>query len=125
MIQHNRAEILTWLDDHSRYAISVTAHLPVKGQTVVQTLKTAANTHGLPASILTDNGFVYTTRFTKGGKNPLETFCIDNNIDQKHSRPYHPTTCGKVERFQQTVKNLSLIHISEPTRLLSISYAVF
>lgn len=52
--QTNRAEILTWLDDHSRFALSVTAHLPVKGSTVVQTLKTAGQQHGLPASILTD-----------------------------------------------------------------------
>lgn len=102
--QTNRAEILTWLDDHSRYAVSVTAHLPVNGATVVDTLKTAAEQHGLPASILSDNAFIYTTRFASGGRNALETFCATNHIDQKHSRPNHPTTCGKVERFQQTLK---------------------
>ena len=97
--QTNRAEILTWLDDHSRYALTVTAHTPVTGVTVVQTLKTAGHQHGLPASILTDNAFVYTTRFAggHGGRNKLETFCATNHINQKHSRPNHPTTCGKPE----------------------------
>lgn len=103
--QTNRAEILTWLDDHARYALSVTAHLPVRGDTVVETLQTAGNQHGLPASILTDNAFIYTTRFSTGGRNALETYCAANHINQKHSRPAHPTTCGKVERFQQTLKN--------------------
>ncbi len=114
--QTNRAEILTWLDDHSRYALSVTAHLPVKGTTVVQTLKTAGQHHGLPASILTDNGFIYTTRFSPGaGRNALETYCVTNHIDQKHSRPHHPTTCGKVERFQQTLKNWLRAQPDQPT----------
>jgi transposase InsO family protein len=104
--QTNRAEILTWLDDHSRYALSVTAHLPVTGNTVVDTLKTAAKQHGLPASVLSDNAMIYTTRFAggRGGRNALETYCATAGINQKHSRPYHPTTCGKVERFQLTLK---------------------
>ena len=56
--------------------------------------------------MLTDNALVYTTRFAggRGGRNPLETTLADLGITQKHSRPNHPTTCGKVERFQQTLK---------------------
>lgn len=105
--QTNRVEILTWLDDHSRYALSVTAHQPVTGSTVVETLQNTGETHGYPASILSDNAFIYTTRFAggRGGRNALETLCAGLGITQKHSRPNHPTTCGKVERFQQTLKN--------------------
>ena len=115
--QSNRAEILTWLDDHSRYAVSVTAHLPVRGNTVVQTLQQAAQTHGFPASILTDNALYYTTRFSggKGGRNHLETFCVETGIHQKHSRPAHPRTCGKVERFQQTLKQWLRAQPHQPT----------
>ncbi|MDX2343440.1 MAG: integrase core domain-containing protein, partial [Acidimicrobiia bacterium] len=40
----------------------------------------------------------------KGGRNRLERTLGDLNIVQKHSRPNHPTTCGKVERFHQTLK---------------------
>ena len=57
--------------------------------------------------MLTDNGLVYTVRFAgyRGGRNRLETTLADLGITQKHSRPNHPTTCGKVERFQQTLKH--------------------
>ncbi len=47
-------EILTWLDDHSRKALSVTAHLRVTARAVLTTFRTAVEHHGLPASTLTD-----------------------------------------------------------------------
>ena len=99
-------EILTWLDDHSRYALSVTAHQPVTGPIVVAAFQAAITRHGPPASTLTDNGMVFTTRFAGrgGGHNQLETELARRRIIQKNSRPNHPTTCGKVERFQQTLK---------------------
>ena len=99
-------EIITWLDDHSRYALSVTAHDHITGDIVADTFTETARKHGLPASVLTDNGLVYTVRFAgyRGGRNRLETTLDALHITQKHSRPNHPTTCGKVERFQQTLK---------------------
>jgi transposase InsO family protein len=101
------AEILTWLDDHSRYALSVTAHQPVTGPIVVAAFRAAIADHGIPASTLTDNGLVFTTRFANGGRssrNGLENELVTLRVRQKNSRPNHPTTCGKVERFQQTLK---------------------
>jgi transposase InsO family protein len=100
------SEILTWLDDHARYALSVTAHRHVTGPIVVDTFTRTAADQGFPASVLTDNALVYTTRFAggRGGRNPLETTLAERGITQKNSRPNHPTTCGKVERFQQTLK---------------------
>jgi transposase InsO family protein len=100
------AEILSWLDDHSRYALSVTAHQPVNGRSVVDTFLATGADQGFPASVLTDNGLVFTTRFAggRGGRNGLETELARLGITQKNSRPNHPTTCGKVERFQQTLK---------------------
>ena len=53
-------EILTWLDDHSRYALSVTAHDRVTGPAVVIAFRAAVTAHGAPASTLTDNGMVFT-----------------------------------------------------------------
>jgi len=100
-------EIISWLDDHSRYALSVTAHLRVTGPIVVTTFRQAIRQHGTPFSTLTDNGLVYTTRFAHGGKtsrNAFETELVKRRVRQKNSRPNHPTTCGKVERFQQTFK---------------------
>jgi len=100
-------EILTWLDDHSRYALSVTAHRPVTGPVVVTTFRQTIARHGPPFSTLTDNGLVFTTRFAHGGRtsrNGLENELVKHGVRQKNSRPNHPTTCGKVERFQQTMK---------------------
>ncbi len=100
-------EILTWLDDHSRYALSVTAHRPVTGAAVVATFTATTRQHGVPASTLTDNGMVFTARFAQGGntsRNALEKELQRLGVRQKNSRPNHPTTCGKVERFQQTLK---------------------
>jgi transposase InsO family protein len=99
-------EILNWLDDHARYAISVTAHRRVTGPTVRSTFRKACETHGIPVSTLTDNGMVFTTRFSggKGGRNHLETELHRLGVIQINSTPGHPTTCGKVERFHQTLK---------------------
>ena len=99
-------EILTWLDDCSRYAVSVTAHRRVTGPIVLATFRQAVAAHGIPATTLTDNGMVFTTRLAggRGGRNALETELRRLHVRQKNSRPNHPTTCGKVERFQQTLK---------------------
>jgi transposase InsO family protein len=100
-------EILTWLDDHSRYALSVTAHQRVTGPIVVNTFRAAIAVHGIPLSTLTDNGLVFTTRFAHGGRtsrNGFENELVKLRVEQKNSRPNHPTTCGKVERFQHTMQ---------------------
>ncbi len=59
-------EILTWLDDHSRYALRITAHRRVSGPIVVAEFRAAVADHGVPAATLTDNGLVFTTRFSGG-----------------------------------------------------------
>jgi transposase InsO family protein len=100
-------EILSWLDDHARYALSVTAHVRVTGPIVAATFADTAAQHGTPASTLTDNAMVYTTRYSggRGGRNAFEAQLRRLGVAQKNSRPNHPTTCGKAERFQQTMKN--------------------
>ena len=99
-------EIITWLDDHSRYALSVTVHRRITGPIVVDTFDQTCVDHGVPASTLTDNAMVYTTRHSggKGGRNAFEARLAALGVTQKNSAPNHPTTCGKVERFQQTLK---------------------
>lgn len=103
------AEILTWLDDCTRFALSVTAHQAVTTPIVVTTFRHAADKHGNPASTLTDNGMVFTVKHSgygrRGGRNAFETQLRERNIVQKNGSPSHPQTQGKVERFQQTMKN--------------------
>jgi transposase InsO family protein len=89
-------EILTWLDDHSRYALSVTAHARVTGPAVLQAFRAACARHGVPAATLTD-GMVFTTRLSggKGGRNALEHELRRLGIIQKNGKPNHPQTQGK------------------------------
>ena len=119
-------EIITWLDDHARYALWVTAHPRITGPIVLATFRQAADLHGHPASTLTDNGMVYTTRLSGGslrgtrGRNGFETELTRLSIVQKNSRPNHPTTCGKVERFQQTLKKWLRAQPHQPTTIAEL-----
>lgn len=102
-------EIIGWLDDHSRYLLHLSAHRRVTGRTVTDTFTTAGAEYGYPASTLTDNGMVYTTRYAGGAAghgtaNAFETLLALEGIAQKNGRPYKPTTQGKIERFWQTLK---------------------
>lgn len=99
-------EVISWLDDCSRYLLHISAHPRVTGITVTTTFSSTAQTHGYPASTLTDNGMVYTTRFAhgKGGPNAFEYLVKKLGIIQKNGSPYHPQTQGKIERFHQTLK---------------------
>jgi transposase InsO family protein len=95
--------VLNFLDDHSRFLLSCTAHHKITSPKVVQAFSVAAQTYGFPQSSLTDNGLVFTTRLI-GGKNAYEILLARLGIEQKNSRPNHPQTQGKVERFHQTLK---------------------
>jgi transposase InsO family protein len=114
-------EILSWLDDHSRYALSITAHHRVTGPIVLATFRATIDGHGCPASTLTDNGMVFTTRLSggslhgTGGRNGFEHELRTLGVVQKNSRPGHPGTCGKVERFQQTLKDWLEAQPDQPT----------
>jgi transposase InsO family protein len=96
-------EILSWLDDHSRYLLSCTAHRPVTGDTVVASFLETVDQHGPPTSTLTDNGRVYTARFG-GGRNAFEYLLPILGVRQKNGSPGHPQTPGKIDRFLQSLQ---------------------
>ena len=96
-------EVLNVIDDHSRLCTASRAFVTTKSSDVVRTLHRAAETRGYPASFLTDNGAIFTSA-PRGGAGLFETELLSLGIATKHSRPYHPQTCGKVERFHQTLK---------------------
>ncbi|WP_425555785.1 IS481 family transposase [Georgenia halophila] len=103
-------EIISWLDDHSRYLLHISAYARITGETVTTTFTHATAEHGYPASTLTDNGMVYTTRLARGADgdraqpNGFETLLAQLGITQKNGAVAHPTTQGKIERFHQTLK---------------------
>ena len=89
-------EILTWLDDHSRYALSVTAHPRVTVGIVLQAFRTATDTYGTPFSTLTDNGMVFTTRFS-GGKGGRKIEFVDLK-GASAPPPRRSTTIAELDR---------------------------
>lgn len=89
----------------------------VTGIIVTTTFTSASAEHGYPASTLTDNGMVYTTRYAhgKGGPNAFEYLLKRLRITQKNGSPYHPQTQGKIERFHQTLKKWLTAQDPAPT----------
>lgn len=117
-------EIITWLDDCTRYALHVSAHRAITTPIVTATFRNTAGQHGIPASTLTDNGMVYTVRLAgigrQGGRNGFEQQLRDWHVVQKNSRPNHPTTCGKAERFQQTMKKWLRAQPDQPATIAEL-----
>jgi transposase InsO family protein len=96
-------EVLNIIDDHSRACTASRAFLTTRAPDVVRTMHRAAAIWGYPQAFLSDNGAIFTAS-ARGGTVALETELLGLGIRAKHSRPYHPQTCGKVERFHQTLK---------------------
>jgi transposase InsO family protein len=96
-------EIVNFIDDHSRLAVAARVLGTATAPQVLRVFRAAGERWGLPAALLTDNGCVYTT-WHRGGPNVMQTELLALGIEFRHSRPYHPQTCGKVERFHQTMK---------------------
>ena len=97
-------EILNIVDDHSRLLAGSTARAVFKAGDIVADLHIAMARHGRPEKMLTDNGAVFTGLYRGRGWVALERELTALGIAHRHSRPYHPQTCGKVERFHQTLK---------------------
>jgi Integrase core domain len=73
---------------------------------------------GIPAEVLTDNGAVFTGKQRGQGRVVLEVQLGLRGVRVSHSRPYHPQTCGKVERFHQTLKKW--LHAQPPATSLAM-----
>lgn len=96
-------DILNVIDDHSRLLVASRAFKTAKAADVVETFHLGVSERGVPASMLTDNGAIFTAE-SRNGACAIELELLALGVDYKHSRPYHPQTCGKVERFHQTLK---------------------
>src|ERR1700687_395668 len=96
-------EILNAIDDHSRLLVAAIPFRTVKAADVVAVFHQAAARVGYPAALLSDNAAV-SSGSSRNGKVLLESELERLGIRSSHARPYHPQTCGKVERFHQTQK---------------------
>jgi len=94
---------LTMVDDHSRFALCLAACADEQGRTVRTHLETAFRRYGLPEAMFVDNGgpwgFTTTEPWTR-----LGVWLLKLGVGVIHSRPYHPQSRGKNERFHRTLK---------------------
>lgn len=102
-------EIINIIDDHSRACVGSEAVPTTTGVGVLETLIKAGEHWGLPASVLSDNATYFTGK-RRGWEAPFETALKALDITPITSTPHHPTTCGKVERFHQTLKKWLKAH---------------
>lgn len=102
-----RCHPLTLLDDHSRYALLIKACTDQRSDTVKKALINLFREYGLPYRMTMDNG----SPWGYSGEQQFTNFCawlIRLGIYVSHSRPMHPQTQGKLERFHRTL-NLELL----------------
>lgn len=94
---------LTVLDDHSRYSLCLGACANQQSQTVQAQLTMTFRRYGLPDAFFVDNGSPWGdasgARWTR-----LGVWLLKLGVDVWHSRPYHPQSRGKNERFHRTLK---------------------
>jgi transposase InsO family protein len=96
-------KIFNVIDDHSRVAIRCRAVMSASGEEAWQTFSEGAQTWGLPAGTLSDNGLCFSGKL-KHVEVIFEARLRDAGVRPMTGRPFHPQTTGKVERFQQTLK---------------------
>ena len=99
-----RCHPLTIIDDHSRFAPCLTACADQQSRTVQTHLESTFRRYGLPEAIFVDNGSPWGA---PGGEpwTKLGVWLLKLGVDVWHSRPYHPQSRGKNERFHRTLKD--------------------
>jgi transposase InsO family protein len=100
-------EILDWIDDHARYALSVTAHRRVTGPIVLAEFRKTVAAQSIPASTLTDNGMVLTTRLSagRGGRNGFENERHRLGVTQFNSTRTTPPPAARSSDSTKPSKN--------------------
>lgn len=96
-------EILSFEDDHSRVALRCRVWITVTTEATWETFSEAAARWGVPSGQLTDNGLNFSGKL-RGIEVGFEINLRAAGVKPITSKPFHPQTCGKVERFQQTMK---------------------
>lgn len=99
-----RCHPLTVLDDCSRFSLCLQACGNEQTQTVQRALTDTFRQYGLPRRMTMDNGPPWGAGGGNGRFSRLTVWLIEQGISVSHSRPYHPQTQGKDERFHRTLK---------------------
>jgi len=101
--------LLSVLDDYSRYIIAWKLCTTMKTEDVKTVLELALRKTGVAhvnvynrPRLLSDNGSCFIS-------SELKNYLSDNEMLHIRSKPYHPTTQGKIERYHRSMKNLILL----------------
>src|SRR5258708_4191469 len=99
-------KLISGIDDHSRFCVIATVVRRGTARAVCRAFVQAMTVYGIPDEVLTDNGKQFTGRFGKPRPAEVlfERICRRNGIRQLLTKPYSPTTTGKVERWHQTLQ---------------------
>ena len=104
IMHHDRCHPLTLLDDHSRFNLALQACANERGDTVQDRLTAVFRRYGVPQAMLMDNGSPWGNASAQPFT-PLTVWLMHLGISVLHSRPYHPQTLGKLERFHRSLKS--------------------
>jgi len=94
------AYLIGYIDDYSRYITAVGFYRSQTAEHVIETYRKAVGEYGVPKEMLTDNGRQYTNW---RGTTRFEKELAKDRVKHIRSRPHHPMTLGKIERFWQTI----------------------
>ena len=94
------AYLIGFMDDYSRYIIALGLHRSQTAEHVLETYRRAVAEYGVPKEMLTDNGRQYTNW---RGKTRFEREMQKDRVKHIRSRPHHPMTLGKIERFWKSI----------------------
>jgi transposase InsO family protein len=99
------AAVFEVLDDCTRTLTACHATPAETADGAITAIHQAFTTYGVAAIVLSDNGVAFTSRLTKPGSiSTFVQYLLDHGARPVNSSPYHPQTCGKVERHHQTLK---------------------
>lgn len=110
------AVVIEVLDDCTRVLVATHAAYGETSAAAITAIRAAFKDFGVPAIVLSDNGSAFTSRCTTGGTTQFTRFVTGAGARLIHSSPYHPQTCGKVERHHRTFKDW-LVKQPAPTNL--------
>ena len=96
---HN-AYLIGFIDDYSRYISALGLYRSQTAEHVLETYRRAVAEYGVPKEVLTDNGRQYTNW---RGKTRFEQELEKDRVKHIRSRPHHPMTLGKIERFWKSM----------------------
>jgi hypothetical protein len=94
------AYLIGFMDDYSRYITCLGLYRSQTAEHVLEIYRRAISEYGVPREVLTDNGRQYTNW---RGTTRFEQELQKDRVKHIKSRPHHPMTLGKIERFWKTI----------------------